>query len=288
MEDLVYAGSHGFDIHGPDGLEMQHQDARRPLPELDAAEEHLACKAGFRGAMYPWQSGSSGREESQVLHLNPKSGEWQPDDTHRQRHVNAAIAYNICRYFPATGDIEFLSFYGAELLLEIARFWASIATYNAQRDRYEIHHVVGPDEFHTHYPDSDGPGLNNNAYTNVMAVWVLCFARRALELLSEERKRELTTQLGIDDEELERWDTYRPGNARFDPVVQSVPARTTGRDPHAHPLSRPLAVGAGDWHKAGCPTRAQPRGFRPNRIPGPDRNAGSRRKLRMETWREVT
>ena len=206
LEDLVYAGSHGFDIHGPDGLEMQHQDARRLLSELDAAEEHLACEAGFRGAMYPWQSGSSGREESQVLHLNPKSGEWQPDDTHRQRHVNAAIAYNICRYFQATGDIEFLSFYGAEMLLEIARFWASIATYNAQRDRYEIHHVVGPDEFHTHYPDSDEPGLNNNAYTNVMAVWVLCFARRALELLSEERRRELTRQLGIDDEELKRWD----------------------------------------------------------------------------------
>jgi alpha,alpha-trehalase len=168
---------------------------------------HLACEAGFRGAMYPWQSGSSGREESQVLHLNPKSGQWQPDDTHRQRHVNAAIAYNIWRYFQATGDIEFLSFYGVEMLLEIARFWASIATYHSQRDRYEIHHVVGPDEFHTHYPDSDEPGLNNNAYTNVMAVWVLRCARRGLELLSEERKRELTRQLGIDDQELERWDT---------------------------------------------------------------------------------
>lgn len=41
LENLVYAGSHGFDIHGPDGLEMQHQDARRLLPELDAAEEEL-------------------------------------------------------------------------------------------------------------------------------------------------------------------------------------------------------------------------------------------------------
>jgi alpha,alpha-trehalase len=172
---------------------------------LDEAR-HLACEAGFRGAMYPWQSGSSGREESQVLHLNPKSGQWQPDDTHRQRHINAAIAYNIWRYFEATGDVEFLSFYGVEMLLEIARFWASIATYNSQRDRYEIHHVVGPDEFHTHYPDSDEPGLNNNAYTNVLAVWVLRCARRALEMLSEERRRELTRQLGIDDEELERWD----------------------------------------------------------------------------------
>jgi len=168
---------------------------------------HLAREAGYRGAMYPWQSGSSGREESQVLHLNPQSGRWMPDDTHRQRHINAAIACNIWRYFEATGDIEFLSFYGAEMLLEIARFWASIASYNSDRDRYDIRHVVGPDEFHTHYPDGDAPGLNNNAYTNVMAAWVLRCARQVLERLSEERSAELTTQLGIDDRELERWDT---------------------------------------------------------------------------------
>src|SRR5690606_30758371 len=102
----------------------------------------LARQDGLEGAMYPWQSGSSGREESQVLHLNPQSGQWMEDDTHRQRHVNAALAFNVWRYFETTGDIEFLSFYGAEMLLEIARFWASIVTYNSERDRYEIHHVV--------------------------------------------------------------------------------------------------------------------------------------------------
>ncbi len=47
---------------------------------LDAARR-LAREAGFRGAMYPWQSGSDGREESQVLHLNPRSGRWTPDNT---------------------------------------------------------------------------------------------------------------------------------------------------------------------------------------------------------------
>jgi trehalose 6-phosphate phosphatase len=41
LEHLVYAGSHGFDIRGPDGLAMQHQEAHRLLPELDAAEETL-------------------------------------------------------------------------------------------------------------------------------------------------------------------------------------------------------------------------------------------------------
>lgn len=60
---------------------------------------------------------------------------------------------------------------------EIARFWSSIAAFNAERGRYEIRGVMGPDEFHEGYPDSSTPGLNNNAYTNIMAVWVLCRAK---------------------------------------------------------------------------------------------------------------
>ena len=171
---------------------------------LDEAR-FLARQDGFDGAMYPWQSGSSGREESQVLHLNPQSGEWIEDDTHRQRHVNAALAFNVWRYFQTTGDIEFLSFYGAEMVLEIARFWASIASYNSDRDRYEIHNVVGPDEFHTHYPDQDSPGLNNNAYTNVLAAWCLRCACQVLELLSEDRLAEVIQELRLDDEERARW-----------------------------------------------------------------------------------
>jgi len=172
---------------------------------LDAARA-AARAAGFRGAMYPWQSGSSGREESQRLHLNPRSGRWTPDETHLQRHVGSAIAYNIWQYHQITGDREFLSFFGAEMLLEIARFWASKATRNDALDRWEIKGVVGPDEFHTSYPDRDEPGLDNHAYTTVMAAWVLC---RTLELprhLPRERWHELVEQLGIEDAELAHWD----------------------------------------------------------------------------------
>ena len=61
------------------------------------AARTLARQAGFAGAMYPWQSGSDGREESQVVHLNPRSGRWLPDHTYLQRHVNAGIAYNVVR-----------------------------------------------------------------------------------------------------------------------------------------------------------------------------------------------
>ncbi|MCU0835337.1 MAG: glycoside hydrolase family 65 protein [Chromatiaceae bacterium] len=170
-------------------------------------EARAAARAeGLRGALYPWQSGSNGREESQELHLNPRSGHWTPDETRLQRHVNSAIAYNIWKYYQTTGDTEFLSFYGAEMLLEIARLWASLATRNQELDRYEIRGVMGPDEFHTGYPNRKEPGLDNHAYTTLTAAWTLC---RALDLpahLPTERWAELTEQLAISEDELAHWD----------------------------------------------------------------------------------
>jgi trehalose/maltose hydrolase-like predicted phosphorylase len=136
----------------------------RRLGEARAA----ARAAGYRGAMFPWQSGSEGTEETQNTHLNPLSGQWEPDLSHNQRHVNAAIFYNIWHYYQTTHDHAFLAEYGAEMMLEIARFWESIAHFNPERRRYEIHGVMGPDEFHEKYPDATEGGLRNNAYTNVM------------------------------------------------------------------------------------------------------------------------
>lgn len=170
------------------------------------AARRAAREAGFRGAMYPWQSGSDGREETQVLHLNPRSGRWNPDNTHLQRHVNAAIAYNVWRHYEVTGDREFLCCYGAPMLLEIARFWASIAEWNPARGRYEIRGVMGPDEFHDRYPWSDTPGLDNNAYTNVMAAWVLARGLDTLDRLSPERRAEIREDLALGDEEIALWD----------------------------------------------------------------------------------
>lgn len=166
----------------------------------------LAREAGFRGAMYPWQSGSSGREESQVLHLNPRSGHWTPDNTHLQRHVSAAIAYNVWRYWQATADEEFLSWFGAEMIIEIARFWASIATYDEEADRYVIRGVMGPDEFHDRYPWRDEPGLDNNAYTNVMAAWVLRRAVEVLDRVGPERRMELERLLELETDEIAHWE----------------------------------------------------------------------------------
>ena len=181
------------------GALLQYRYARLGAARAAAREE------GFEGAMFPWQSGSNGREETQRLHLNPKSGRWLPDRSHVQRHVNIAIAYNVWQHYMLTGSIRFLRFTGAELLIEIARFWASIATYDPAQDRYEIHGVMGPDEYHEAYPDSDEPGLRNNTYTNVMAVWVMQTALEALQELPPHYRQELVEELMIRDEELERW-----------------------------------------------------------------------------------
>ena len=64
---------------------------------------------------------------------------------------------------------------------------------------------MGPDEFHEGYPDAPTPGLNNNAYTNIMAVWVLCRALEVLDLLPDMRRAELMTRLGLSADEIARW-----------------------------------------------------------------------------------
>jgi trehalose/maltose hydrolase-like predicted phosphorylase/beta-phosphoglucomutase-like phosphatase (HAD superfamily) len=164
-----------------------------------------AQRAGYDGAMYPWQSGSDGEEETQLIHINPMSGKWEPDFSHNQRHVNAAIFYNVWHYYQATHDVDFLRDHGAEMMLEIARFWSSIAHFNRERDRWEIHGVMGPDEFHEKYPDADEGGLRNNAYTNVMVAWICETAQKVLDLLPKSRRDVLRVRIGLQDEEIQRW-----------------------------------------------------------------------------------
>ena len=177
----------------------------RRLPEARRAAKAL----GYKGAMYPWQSGSNGKEETQTMHLNPKSNRWMVDNTHLQRHVNSAIVYNIWQYYQVTGDNDFLSFYGAEMILEIARFWSSIATYNSVEKKYEILGVLGPDEYHDAYPGSETPGLNNNAYTNMMAVFVLNKAIELQKILTQMHFRHLCEKLQIEQTEIKRWEEIR-------------------------------------------------------------------------------
>jgi trehalose/maltose hydrolase-like predicted phosphorylase len=191
-----------FDYQYPDRARAAIEYRHRRLPEAHRA----AAEEGHRGAAFPWQSGSTGREENQQWHLNPRSGRWLRDVTHLQRHIGLAIAFNVWHHWKVTADHEFLHDVGAELLLSIADFFADLARWDPGRDRYVIDGVLGPDEYHTGYPDAEEPGLDNNAYTNVLTAWLLNRALTMLDQLPPLRRRELTETLGIHDEHLAHWD----------------------------------------------------------------------------------
>jgi beta-phosphoglucomutase family hydrolase len=173
---------------------------RRLDKARDYAKEH-----GYRGAMFPWQSGSDGGEETQVMHLNPISGIWGADYSSLQRHISLAIAFNVYQYYQFTNDLDFLEKYGAEIFLEICRFWASMVKYNKKTQRYDIAGVMGPDEYHEVYPRSEKVGINNNTYTNLMAIWTFKRAFDILDLLKNSVRQILFEKINLTKKELDEW-----------------------------------------------------------------------------------
>lgn len=161
---------------------------------------------GLAGALFPWQGGSDGREETPGRFHNPLSRQWVPDNSRRQYHVNLAVAYNVWHHYQVTGDVDFLATYGAELLVETARFWAAIADYDPRDNRYHIRGVMGPDEFHDGYPDRPGSGIDDNTYVNVMTAWALARTVDAYRILGGHHTGGLWQRLTIHDRELAHWD----------------------------------------------------------------------------------
>ncbi|QSR30609.1 family 65 glycosyl hydrolase [Nocardioides sp. S5] len=172
---------------------------------LDAARR-AATAAGLAGAMFPWQSGSDGREETPGQLYNLLSGRWVADNSRRQRHVGLAVAYNAWQYYQATGDGDWLSHRGADLIIEVARLFTSLATYDGGEDRFHIVGVMGPDEYHDGYPGASGEGLRDNAYTNVLTAWVCQRAVDILGLTAGHDCDTLHSRLNIGPDEPARWE----------------------------------------------------------------------------------
>ncbi|NRQ51661.1 glycoside hydrolase family 65 protein [Aeromicrobium stalagmiti] len=168
--------------------------------------QSAASDAGLDGAMFPWQSGSDGREETPDELYNQRSSMWIPDNSHLQRHVGLAVAYSVWQYYQATADLTFLIEGGAEMMVEVTRLFASLATYDAANDRFDIVGVMGPDEFHDGYPDAPGRGVRNNSYTNVMVAWLVGRTLAVLDLLNGEDCGPLEDALNLRSGERERWD----------------------------------------------------------------------------------
>lgn len=190
-----------YAMHFPEAAKAMLMYRYRRLGKArEYAKEH-----GYEGAMFSWQSGSDGREETQVVHLNPLTGKWGDDYSSLQRHVSLAVAFNVWEYLKITGDKEFIKNYGGEMFLEICRFWASKAKKNETTGRYSINNVMGPDEFHEAYPDAEEGGLKDNTYTNLMTAWTLERAFDLLDQFEPAEQQAIKSKIGLTDSELAGW-----------------------------------------------------------------------------------
>ncbi len=163
---------------------------------LPAARE-LAKESGLRGARYPWESADTGREECPIWTNDGSFRFWSRDE---EIHVTADVAHGVVSYVDATGDVDFLLHYGAEILFESARFWHDRAEPDRVTGRCSITQVMGPDEFHSHVDD--------NAFTNRLAQWNLEHAARVYRELSADRPdrlAEIASRIGLQPVEVEQW-----------------------------------------------------------------------------------
>jgi beta-phosphoglucomutase family hydrolase len=191
--------------------EVTRACTRYRINRLDAARQY-AKEHSYRGAMFPWQSGSEGIEETPTVHINPISGKWGPDYSSFQRHVSLAIAFNLWMYGEMTGDTSFMEQEGTELFFEICRFWVSRAEFSSSTNRYHIRNVMGPNEFHEHAKNCPGGGLIDNGYTNMMTAWLLeagvgLFHSITNSSQDSSTAREVIARLGITPEEVHLWHT---------------------------------------------------------------------------------
>jgi alpha,alpha-trehalose phosphorylase len=149
-----------------------------------------ARELGHVGACYPWRTIRG--EEASAFYAAGTA----------QYHINADIAYAIDQYVRATGDVEFLFRYGAEMLVETARLWRDLGFFSPRRNgRFVINGVTGPDEYST--------VVDNNVYTNLMARNNLRLAASTVRRLRAERPElhaGLVARTGLLDDELEQWE----------------------------------------------------------------------------------
>jgi len=152
--------------------------------QLDGAY-HNAKQQGLQGALYPMVT-FTGVE----CH-----NEWEI--TFEEIHRNGAIAYAIYNYVNYTGDKNYLHEYGIDVLAGISRFWADRVHFNKFKNVYMMHGVTGPNEYENN--------VNNNWYTNRIAVWTLRYTLEVIDFMKQNGHEGRLAGLGFSDEELAKW-----------------------------------------------------------------------------------
>ena len=148
------------------------------IDTLKGAKEK-AASYGYDGAFYAWESQEGGYDACSDYNVTDVfTG--RPMRTFfkdKQVHISAAIVYGIFRYVEWSGDKSLLDEDGIRTVVECARFYCSLLTRRFGKSNYEIHDVIGPDEYHER--------VNNNGYTNRMAKYTL---EKAAQLLKDAEK----------------------------------------------------------------------------------------------------
>ncbi|GAA4454697.1 glycoside hydrolase family 65 protein [Nibrella saemangeumensis] len=123
-----------------------------------------AQKLGFRAgaALYP------------MVTMNGEESHNEWEITFEEIHRNGAIAHAIYDYVRYTGDEQYLVDYGLEVLIAISRFWSQRVNWSEAKQQYVMLGVTGPNEYENN--------VNNNWYTNYIAVWTLRYTLEAIEI----------------------------------------------------------------------------------------------------------
>ena len=156
---------------------------------LDKAIEN-AEKLGFKegAALYP------------MVTMNGEECHNEWEITFEEIHRNGAIAYAIYDYIRYTGDAAYLETYGLEVLIAISRFWSQRVNWSDEKQQYVILGVTGPNEFENN--------VNNNWYTNTIAVWTLRYTMESIGRVMSGNTavwESLSDKLDFKENEIERW-----------------------------------------------------------------------------------
>ena len=183
-----YGGATYWDTEGfavPLYLALADQSVTRNLLEYRHEQlpgaYHNAKQQGLAGALFPMVT-FNGIE----CH-----NEWEI--TFEEIHRNGTIAYAIYNYTRYTGDTEYVTHDGFDVLVGIARFWADRVHFSKRNGMYMIHGVTGPNEYENN--------VNNNWYTNILAKWCLDYANEVADKVADDK----TKELALTSEERAKW-----------------------------------------------------------------------------------
>jgi maltose phosphorylase len=144
--------------------------------------------------------------------------EWET--TFEEVHRNGIIAFAISNYIRYTGDENYLAEAGLKVLIGISRFWAQRVNLSYEKKKFVILGVTGPNTYENN--------VNNNWFTNYIAVWTLQYTIECVEKVKQSNFRafeDLSQDINFANDEIFLWkdiieNMYLPENKKLGIILQ--------------------------------------------------------------------